>query len=259
MHQPELLILDEPTVGVDALLRAKLWHYLLELVKTEDVTILITTHYIEEARQADIVGLMRDGRLLAEAAPSELLARYNKHSLEAVFLELCRNHTTLDDENRTRSALQLPHLTEPNETSGEERAQLLKPVNQEAEPVPPPRPKTEHMPKWVNIKSLVWKNFTRMRSGLIAVPVLTSCLAVAHRASLRLCFCSLPSRSPFSASPSVRFFFGACFGFASRVAQAPCHAASMWRSAIRTAGPSPRCSSWATTFSRSSATRPSRN
>ena len=51
LHQPELLILDEPTVGVDALLRAKLWHYLLELVRTEDVTILITTHYIEEARQ----------------------------------------------------------------------------------------------------------------------------------------------------------------------------------------------------------------
>jgi ABC-type Mn2+/Zn2+ transport system ATPase subunit len=70
LHKPQLLILDEPTVwgwscvsechavqvGVDALLRAKLWEYLLRLVKVEDVTILITTHYIEEARQVSTVG-----------------------------------------------------------------------------------------------------------------------------------------------------------------------------------------------------------
>ncbi len=49
-----LSVMTVSQVGVDALLRAKLWHYLLELVKTEDVTILITTHYIEEARQACI-------------------------------------------------------------------------------------------------------------------------------------------------------------------------------------------------------------
>ena len=47
--------MDEPTVGVDPVLRAKLWKHLLELVKTDDVTILITTHYIEEARQVSVM------------------------------------------------------------------------------------------------------------------------------------------------------------------------------------------------------------
>jgi ABC-type uncharacterized transport system ATPase subunit len=50
LHKPPLLILDEPTVGVDPVLRAKLWQHLKSLVETEGVTILITTHYIEEAR-----------------------------------------------------------------------------------------------------------------------------------------------------------------------------------------------------------------
>ena len=53
-----LLILDEPTVGVDPVLRAKLWKHLLELVKTDNVTILITTHYIEEARQVGVAIVM---------------------------------------------------------------------------------------------------------------------------------------------------------------------------------------------------------
>ena len=50
-----LLILDEPTVGVDPVLRAKLWKHLLKLVQTDKVTILITTHYIEEARQVNVM------------------------------------------------------------------------------------------------------------------------------------------------------------------------------------------------------------
>lgn len=61
LHNPELLVLDEPTVGVDPLLRLKIWDHLREIAGT-GVTVIITTHYIEEARQADKVGLMRDGR-----------------------------------------------------------------------------------------------------------------------------------------------------------------------------------------------------
>ncbi len=61
LHNPELLVLDEPTVGVDPLLRLKIWDHLRDIAAT-GVTVIITTHYIEEARQADKVGLMRDGR-----------------------------------------------------------------------------------------------------------------------------------------------------------------------------------------------------
>lgn len=90
MHDPELLILDEPTVGVDPLLRQSIWNHLVQITKDGHKTVIITTHYIEEARQAHTIGLMRSGRLLAEEAPQVLLAIYNCQSLEEVFLKLSR-------------------------------------------------------------------------------------------------------------------------------------------------------------------------
>ena len=56
-------------------------------------TILITTHYIEEARQASVVGLMRNGALLAEDNPAKLMESYNLTTLEDVFLKLCMNQS----------------------------------------------------------------------------------------------------------------------------------------------------------------------
>ncbi|XP_043266202.1 ABC transporter G family member 20 isoform X1 [Colletes gigas] len=90
MHDPELLILDEPTVGVDPLLRQSIWNHLVQITKDGNKTVIITTHYIEEARQAHTIGLMRSGRLLAEESPRALLAIYNCTSLEEVFLKLSR-------------------------------------------------------------------------------------------------------------------------------------------------------------------------
>ena len=89
LHDPELLILDEPTVGVDPMLRQKIWNHLMQLATEENRTILITTHYIEEARQAHYVGLMRHGKLLAEDSPMQLLNIYSLNTLEEVFLKLC--------------------------------------------------------------------------------------------------------------------------------------------------------------------------
>ncbi|XP_073963542.1 ABC-type transporter snustorr isoform X2 [Choristoneura fumiferana] len=90
MHDPELLILDEPTVGVDPLLRQSIWTHLVRITSSGDKTVIITTHYIEEARQAHCIGLMRSGRLLAEESPQALLTMYNCLSLEDVFLKLSR-------------------------------------------------------------------------------------------------------------------------------------------------------------------------
>ena len=89
VHDPELIILDEPTVGLDPLLRQKIWQHLLQLAKLSSKTIIITTHYIEEARHASRVGLMRSGKLLAEERPGVLLSRYGATSLEEVFTKLC--------------------------------------------------------------------------------------------------------------------------------------------------------------------------
>ncbi|XP_050501813.1 ABC transporter G family member 20 isoform X1 [Diabrotica virgifera virgifera] len=90
MHDPELLILDEPTVGVDPLLRQSIWNHLVQITKDGNKTVIITTHYIEEARQAHTIGLMRSGKLLAEESPQVLLQMYQCTSLEDVFLKLSR-------------------------------------------------------------------------------------------------------------------------------------------------------------------------
>lgn len=55
VHDPELLILDEPTVGVDPLLRANIWNHLVDITKLGKKTVIITTHYIDETRQAHLV------------------------------------------------------------------------------------------------------------------------------------------------------------------------------------------------------------
>lgn len=89
IHRPPLLILDEPTVGVDPLLRQNIWDHLVELTSKEGMTVIITTHYIEEAKQANVVGLMRKGRLLAEASPHKLIQHFETKSLEDCFLKLC--------------------------------------------------------------------------------------------------------------------------------------------------------------------------
>jgi len=88
-HEPQLLILDEPTVGVDPLLRQSIWDHLVRLSTDHGKTIIITTHYIEEARQAHTIGLMRSGILLAEECPQTLLSLHGLSSLEDVFLKLC--------------------------------------------------------------------------------------------------------------------------------------------------------------------------
>jgi len=73
------------------------------LSQSESTTIIITTHYIEEARTASKVGFMRSGRLLAEESPEELLISHCLNTLEAVFLKLSQ----LEDENMSKNTLTL--------------------------------------------------------------------------------------------------------------------------------------------------------
>jgi ABC-2 type transport system ATP-binding protein len=85
IHQPMLLFLDEPTVGVDPRLRVSFWEY-FHTLKARGITILITTHYMDEARHCDRVGFMREGKLIAEGSPDELLNSTGTTSLEDAFL-----------------------------------------------------------------------------------------------------------------------------------------------------------------------------
>jgi ABC-2 type transport system ATP-binding protein len=87
VHRPELLLLDEPTVGVDPQLRATMWDGLREMTR-HGTTILVSSHVMDEAVRADRLGLIRFGRLLAEGTVSELLALAGTQKLEDAFLRL---------------------------------------------------------------------------------------------------------------------------------------------------------------------------
>jgi ABC-2 type transport system ATP-binding protein len=89
IHEPKVLFLDEPTVGVDPELRVSFWDYFNSL-KENGITILITTHYMDEARHCDRIGFMKSGRLIAEGEPDEILERSGTNSLEDAFLKFSR-------------------------------------------------------------------------------------------------------------------------------------------------------------------------
>ncbi|XP_032678963.1 ABC transporter G family member 23-like isoform X2 [Odontomachus brunneus] len=101
IHRPELLILDEPTVGLDPILRENIWAHLIKITQNENTTVVITTHYIEETKDANKIGLMRCGQLLAESPPYQLLEQFQCNSLEEVFLILSR---TQEDNNMAISS-----------------------------------------------------------------------------------------------------------------------------------------------------------
>ena len=89
LHRPRLLLLDEPTVGVDPELRARFWDHFRSLT-AQGVTVVITTHYMDEARQCSRVGLMQRGRLIAQGTPDRLMQETGTGDLEQAFLLLAR-------------------------------------------------------------------------------------------------------------------------------------------------------------------------
>jgi ABC-2 type transport system ATP-binding protein len=88
MHRPRLLILDEPTAGVDVELRLELWHY-VQKINAEGTTILLTTHYLEEAEQlCDRIAFINEGQIVARGTSGELAAQFGVASLEDAYLAL---------------------------------------------------------------------------------------------------------------------------------------------------------------------------
>ncbi len=89
MNRPRLLILDEPTTGLDPQARHLIWNRTRAL-RTEGVTVLITTHYMEEAARCDRVALLHRGRLLAQGPPAAIKERTQTSNLDDAFLALVR-------------------------------------------------------------------------------------------------------------------------------------------------------------------------
>lgn len=86
LGEPEFLILDEPTVGIDPALRRQIWDE-LRRQQAQQKTILITTHVMDEAEKVDRVVLLFDGRIIADDSPAALKARYDVSTVEQVFLK----------------------------------------------------------------------------------------------------------------------------------------------------------------------------
>ena len=82
LHQPRCLLLDEPTIGLDLPNRRRIWRFIERLRARTGMTVLLTTHYLEEADGCDRVVFIRKGRLVESGAPRELVARLGRHILE---------------------------------------------------------------------------------------------------------------------------------------------------------------------------------
>jgi ABC-2 type transport system ATP-binding protein len=86
IHQPQLLVLDEPTAGVDPVSRREFWKVITQLTAT-GITVLVTTHYMDEASICDIIGFIYNGDLITMNTPEELFKKHNTENLEDIFIE----------------------------------------------------------------------------------------------------------------------------------------------------------------------------
>ncbi|XP_017098941.2 ABC transporter G family member 20 [Drosophila bipectinata] len=173
IHDPELLILDEPTVGLDPMLREKIWNFLVETTRNSKLAVIITTHYIEEAKQANCIGLMRNGVLLAEDTPTNIMIKFGTQSIEDAFLILSQRQGNEDDlvqimdhnKNQTLAPAVLPP----------EVIDTAEPNTPEKPPIPYEEGPNENRKKIFfttkgRVKALMTKNFVqlfRQPSGII--------------------------------------------------------------------------------------------
>jgi ABC-2 type transport system ATP-binding protein len=98
LHQPRILFLDEPTIGLDPQTRNHIWGYIQTLSKEQNVTVFFTTHYMEEAdRVAAEVSVIDQGKIVAQGSPSELKAKTGSPTLEDAFIALT-GHAIRDEE-----------------------------------------------------------------------------------------------------------------------------------------------------------------
>jgi ABC-2 type transport system ATP-binding protein len=92
LGKPELLILDEPTVGIDPLLRAEIWDFLHEIAAS-GTTLVVSSHVMDEAAHCSNLILLRNGQVLATGSPSALKQQTGQKDMEAAFLHLVRQQS----------------------------------------------------------------------------------------------------------------------------------------------------------------------
>jgi ribosome-dependent ATPase len=108
LHEPAILILDEPTSGVDPIARDAFWRTLIDLSRDEGVTIFITTHFMNEAERCDRISLMHAGKVLAVGAPRDLVRERGSDSIEDTFVGYLADAAGID---RSKKAAPPPATT----------------------------------------------------------------------------------------------------------------------------------------------------
>ena len=96
IHKPEIVFLDEPTGGVDPITRRQFWEMIYQAA-SEDTTIFVTTHYMDEAEYCNRISMMVDGKIKAMGSPDELKQKYNQPDMDHVFTYLARQATRSSD------------------------------------------------------------------------------------------------------------------------------------------------------------------
>ncbi|WP_193369844.1 ribosome-associated ATPase/putative transporter RbbA [Pelagibius marinus] len=112
IHEPEVLILDEPTSGVDPLARDGFWELLIDLSRNQGVTIFISTHFMTEAQRCDRISLMHAGKVLASDAPAALAAARGVETLKEAFIAYLEEAT--GEEAAPAAAAEAPLVRENN-------------------------------------------------------------------------------------------------------------------------------------------------
>lgn len=107
LHHPQILFLDEPTIGLDPQTRNHLWNYTLNLNKTEGITVFFTTHYMEEAdKNAQRIAVIDHGKIVAEGSGESLKKHTNAQTLEEAFLTLT-GHAIREEEASPLDAMRM--------------------------------------------------------------------------------------------------------------------------------------------------------
>ena len=119
LHRPEVLILDEPTSGVDPAARDLFWRQLVELSRRERVTIFVSTHFMNEAERCDRISLMHRGRVLAVGSPEELRQAQGAATLEDAFVAHLQAADHTVQAAQAAAAVRAPSPPAPTPASGE--------------------------------------------------------------------------------------------------------------------------------------------
>lgn len=98
VHKPELLILDEPTSGVDPIARDNFWQLMIDLSRKDKVTIFISTHFMNEGERCDRISLMHAGKVLVSDAPKELVRKRNAETLEEAFISYLKDAGATEEQ-----------------------------------------------------------------------------------------------------------------------------------------------------------------